>query len=367
MRQKARSVGLVNQGGPPAVSLVVEFELAFQDLFGRAYRLAYRILGSGPAAEDVAAEALTRAFADWERVGHLPYRDAWVLRVAVNLALDQVRRPRIRPGAAEAADPGESVALRVALIQALRALPARQRDTIALKFFADLSQAEVARVLGISTGTAKTHIHRGLAALRTQFAGEIGDKVRAEQEERVRLRTYDDARKAMNESRIVTGRVLGWGDCGLKIDVGGVSAWLRTDQAGFYVGDDYSWMIGHPVEVKVIRVCEDEACIFVSRRAVLDSDRLKALRRAILSGLQPGVPQLGKVTLVLPFGAFVDLGVGVFGVLPASEFASPEEGREQIKARNEPTAMGPVVRGRGVRVEVVSVDLERERALLRLS
>jgi hypothetical protein len=53
----------------------VEFELAFQDLFGRAYRVAYGILGSGPVAEDVAAEALTRAFADWKRVGHLPYRE----------------------------------------------------------------------------------------------------------------------------------------------------------------------------------------------------------------------------------------------------------------------------------------------------
>ena len=90
------------------------------------------------------------------------------------------------------------------------------------------------------------------------------------------------------------------------------------------------------VEVKVIGVCRDEGCIFVSRRAVLDSARLKALRRAILSGLKPGVPHLGKVTLVLPFRAFVDLGVGVFGVLPASEFAAPEEDRQQIKARNEP-------------------------------
>ena len=347
--------------------LAVEFELAFQDLFGRAYRLAYRILGSGPAAEDVAAEALTRAFTDWERVAQLPYRDAWVLRVAANLALDQVRRPQIRLNGAEPADPGEAVALRVALLEALRSLPARQRDAIALRFFADLTQAEVARVLGISTGTAKTHIHRGLAALRVQFSDETGDKLGAGQEERMRLRTYDDAWKAMAEGRIVTGRVLGWGEGGLKIDVGGLSARLRTSQAGFYVGDDYSWMIGQDVEVKVIEVCKGEGYIFVSRRAVLDSARLKALRRAILSGLQPGVPQLGKVTLVLPFGAFVELGIGVFGVLPASEFASPGEDCEQIKARNEPGATGPVVRGRGVRVEVVSVDLEMERALLRLS
>ena len=148
-----------------------------------------------------------------------------------------------------------------------------------------------------------------------QFSDEIGDKLGAELEERMRLRTYEDAR-------------------------------LRLDDPPRRRGS-------------------------LHRRVTKGCSRQRPAQGAapgdLVGLLQPGVPQLGKVTLVLPFGAFVDLGVGVFGVLPASEFASPEEDREQIKARNEPGATGPVVRGRGVRVEVVSVDLEKERALLRLS
>jgi len=182
----------------------------------------------------------------------------------------------------------------------------------------------------------------------------------------MRLRTYKDAREALEDRRIITGRVLGWGEGELLLDVGGVPGRLVASQAGFYVGDDYSWMIGNDVEVRVIDVREDEGVVFLSRRAVLDNERFRALRRAMLAELRPGETRLGKVTLVLPFGAFVDLG-GVFGVLPASEFAAPDEDREQIKGRNEPGAPGPVVRDGGVRVKVVSIDLEHERAHLRLS
>ena len=359
----------VNQCRTQVVFQVMAFELAFQELFGRAYRLAYRILGSGPAAEDVAAEALARAFSNWARVGRMEHRDAWVLRVATNLALDQVRMPRSKLEAAapvELADPTDLLTLRLTLVDALRTLPARQRETLALRYFGDLTDRQIARVLRISAGTAKTHVHRGLAALRRHFADDIVQRLQADQEEHMRLRTYKDAREALEDRRIITGRVLGWGEGELLLDVGGVPGRLVASQAGFYVGDDYSWMIGNDVEVRVIDVREDEGVVFLSRRAVLDNERFRALRRAMLAELRPGETRLGKVTLVLPFGAFVDLG-GVFGVLPASEFAAPDEDREQIKGRNEPGAPGPVVRDGGVRVKVVSIDLEHERAHLRLS
>ena len=68
------------------------FEAAFDELFPRAVRLANRLLGDRAAAEDVAAEALARAYARWPKVGGLPYRDGWVLKVATNLAIDRLRR-----------------------------------------------------------------------------------------------------------------------------------------------------------------------------------------------------------------------------------------------------------------------------------
>src|SRR5690349_16318879 len=91
------------------------FEEAFDDLFPRAERLAYQILGNRAAAEDVAAECLARTYAHWRRIGRLPHRDGWVLRVATNLAIDEVRRRRPEPDATEALDPEEAATMRVAL------------------------------------------------------------------------------------------------------------------------------------------------------------------------------------------------------------------------------------------------------------
>jgi len=83
-------------GGPDG------FEEAFDELFPRAERLAYQILSNRTAAEDVAAETLARTYLHWRRVGKLPHRDGWVLRVATNLPIDTVRRGHPEP------DPGPS-------------------------------------------------------------------------------------------------------------------------------------------------------------------------------------------------------------------------------------------------------------------
>src|SRR5947209_14839205 len=74
-----------------------DFDGAFRDLFHPAFGVAYRILGNVADAEDAAAEALARALLRWRKVGPLPYRDAWVMRVAANVAIDTVRRRRTVP------------------------------------------------------------------------------------------------------------------------------------------------------------------------------------------------------------------------------------------------------------------------------
>ena len=144
-----------------------DFTAAFDELFPRACRLARRIVGDAAVAEDVAAEALARAYARWGKVSELPWRDGWVLRVASNLAIDHVRRRREEPVAASvAADEEDAVSLRLALSACLRALPRRQRQAVALHYLAGLTDGEVGQALGISEGSVKTHIHRGMAALR---------------------------------------------------------------------------------------------------------------------------------------------------------------------------------------------------------
>jgi RNA polymerase sigma-70 factor (ECF subfamily) len=145
------------------------FEAAYLDLFPRAATLAYRLLGDRAAAEDTAAEALARAFARWPEVGALPYRDGWVLRVATNVAIDALRKRRVVLPLDAATDHSETAALRMALVAALRALPRRQREAVALRYLSGLSDAEVAQTLGVSPSAANTHVHRGLAALRRQL------------------------------------------------------------------------------------------------------------------------------------------------------------------------------------------------------
>ena len=56
------------------------FEEAFDQLFGRAFRVARRILGDDAAAEDVAAETMARAYAHWAKIAHEPRREGWVVR-----------------------------------------------------------------------------------------------------------------------------------------------------------------------------------------------------------------------------------------------------------------------------------------------
>ncbi len=150
------------------------FEDRFDDLAAVAYRVVYRLLGDRQDAEDLAQEALTRAYQRWRRVrGHA---EPWVARVAANLALDAIRRGKRRPvvadhGLAERAAPaGEPVVERVDLVRVLQALPRRQREVVVLRHLADLSEVDTARELGISVGSVKQHASRGLAALREATA-----------------------------------------------------------------------------------------------------------------------------------------------------------------------------------------------------
>jgi RNA polymerase sigma factor (sigma-70 family) len=149
------------------------FREAFQALFPTAFRCAYRILGSVPQAEDAAAEALARAFASPRRVWRLPYRDAWVMRVTINVAVDTLRRQdRPAPPVPLQEDLADATALRLTLAQALARLPRRQREVLTLRYLSGLTEAEVAECLHLSTNTVKAHARRGRAALRRRLGDE---------------------------------------------------------------------------------------------------------------------------------------------------------------------------------------------------
>lgn len=145
------------------------FEAAFPELLRAASRAASRVLHDRSHSEDVASETMRRVFERWATLD--PVRaPAWATRVATNLAIDHVRRSQHELAASPLApDPTDHVDARVDLTTALSQLPARQRQVIALKYFADLTDQQVAAALGLATNTARTHLRRGLQALRLQF------------------------------------------------------------------------------------------------------------------------------------------------------------------------------------------------------
>jgi RNA polymerase sigma factor (sigma-70 family) len=144
-----------------------DYDEWFLSCFPRAVSAACRIACLADA-EDAALDAFALAFLRWHRVGLLPWRDGWAVRVSFNNALATARR---RPEALSTEPFYESqesdVVLRMALLDALRRLPRRQRETLALRYFLDLPERDVASTLKISVNSVKVHLRRGLDSLRT--------------------------------------------------------------------------------------------------------------------------------------------------------------------------------------------------------
>ncbi len=155
------------------------FEAFFREAYRPALRLARHILGDITDAEDAAAEALARALKSWTRVGRLPYRTAWVLRVVTNVALDAKRSRRRGLEWPVAAGPSgeDAVVLRHTLVNELRALPRRQRDIVVMRYLGGLSENEVGTCLGLSVNTVKTHRVRALARLRKRLGPDWSEEV----------------------------------------------------------------------------------------------------------------------------------------------------------------------------------------------
>jgi RNA polymerase sigma-70 factor (ECF subfamily) len=151
------------------------FEEAFRTLWPSCRATAEKILGPAGDPEDLAAEALARALVRWRRIKNLPYRDAWVLRVTVNLALDEVRRRRrsttLVPASGD--DLADASALRLDLVSALGHLPKRQREAVALRYLVGLSEREAAAGMGVTESTVKEHTQRAMATLRAQFGADL--------------------------------------------------------------------------------------------------------------------------------------------------------------------------------------------------
>ena len=149
------------------------FEEFYAAVFGRLVGQLYLVTGDLQDAEDAVQEALTRAAVRWERLRDYAVPEAWVRRVAMNLASDGFRRTRRRLAAAARLrlQPDHPATLGgLAVIEALQALPLAQRKVVVLHHLLDFPIDRVAAELGVPAGTVKSRLARARAALAAQLA-----------------------------------------------------------------------------------------------------------------------------------------------------------------------------------------------------
>ena len=146
----------------------LDFEGFFTSAFAKVRATTARITGPD-LAEDVAVEAFARAFARWGRVSKMESPEG---RVATNAALDEVRRKKAFLPAIVARDAPADIVERGDIVGALRSLTRRQQEVVVLRYIVDLPEAEVARILSVSAGSVKTHLHRAILRLRDQLSKE---------------------------------------------------------------------------------------------------------------------------------------------------------------------------------------------------
>jgi RNA polymerase sigma factor (sigma-70 family) len=146
-----------------------EFAEFYAAAWGDCLRIVMVAAADRPLAEDLVAEAFTRAWASWPKVRGLAEPRAWVIRTAMNARVSWWRRHRrevVLDGQDTIAATGQDPALDTSLVTALRRLPVRQREVIALRLLLDLDTGTTAEMLGMSASTVTTHLHRAIGALR---------------------------------------------------------------------------------------------------------------------------------------------------------------------------------------------------------
>jgi RNA polymerase sigma-70 factor (sigma-E family) len=139
-------------------------------------RAAWLLVGDWPTAEDLVQTAFEKTWPRWDGLFDDKQRLAYLHRVLTNAFLRGQRRKWLGEVATgdlphrAAVDETDTLVLRTSVLAAMRRLPRRQRAVIALRYLADLTEAQTATAMRCSTGTVKGYSARALAALRSDPA-----------------------------------------------------------------------------------------------------------------------------------------------------------------------------------------------------
>lgn len=172
LRRVTPASGSVRAVDPP-VAGDVPFEPFAQSQLRSLGRLAYLLTGDHTAADDLIADTLLAAWRQWDQVATLPHRSAYVRGIMVNLAAGRIRsmvreRRRLRLFHADLREemPARDTAAVLDVRTALQRLGPRRRTCVVLRLAFDVSERDVADLLGVSVGTVKSQTSRGVAQLQ---------------------------------------------------------------------------------------------------------------------------------------------------------------------------------------------------------
>ncbi|MCW2864112.1 MAG: polymerase, sigma-24 subunit, subfamily [Actinoallomurus sp.] len=147
-----------------------EFQEFYETSRDTCLRAVLASVGDRQLAEDLVAEAFTRAWVSWRSVSRHPAPSAWIVRTALNTRVSWWRWRRREVALEGDHDVADTTAgdpdLDPALLTALRRLPQRQREVIVFRVFLDLDTQATAKILGIAPGTVTAHLSRAATTLR---------------------------------------------------------------------------------------------------------------------------------------------------------------------------------------------------------
>lgn len=181
--QEAQWIEMARSGDDEAFSMLVN---AYQ---GPVFNLCYRILGNSAEAEDAAQESFLRAYRNLHRYDASRKFANWMLTIASNYSVDQVRKRRLTllsleklPGAHQRGGGGESLDERLIksqvegeVRQLLGSLSPLDRSAIVLRYWNDLSYEEISEVLGVSVSAVRSRLHRCRKAMAETWSASAAE------------------------------------------------------------------------------------------------------------------------------------------------------------------------------------------------
>jgi len=176
---------VVSEAALGSVPAQWDAERAVTSLYGQHYRtlvrLAALLVRDVATAEEVVQESFLAMHGSWRRLRDTEKALSYLRQSVVNRSRSVLRHRVVvdrnapaPPPAAPSAEQGAITELeRSAVVSALRRLPLRQREALVLRYYLDLSEAQIASAMGISRGAVKSHTARGMSSLRTVLEMEV--------------------------------------------------------------------------------------------------------------------------------------------------------------------------------------------------